>query len=133
EEILRLARITARWEDALKEQGQLFAMAEDHSAKLAVARNAAYLVEHEVKDPIRAFRAYLNAFRLAPEDAEITGHLWRLAALIGRYEPAPAISAKVARRLDALDEDTEIAEATDGEGVEALAGEDQGTFESDAD
>ena len=84
EEILRLARITGRWEDALKVQGQLFAMAEDHSAKLAVARNAAYLVEHEVKDPIRAFRAYLNAFRLAPDDAEITGHLWRLAALIRR-------------------------------------------------
>ena len=29
---------------------------------------------------VRAFRAYLNAFRLAPEDAEIVGHLWRLAA-----------------------------------------------------
>ena len=141
EEILRVARITSRWEDALKVQGQLFAMAEDHSAKLAVARNAAYLVEHEVKDPIRAFRAYLNAFRLAPEDAEITGHLWRLAALIGRYEPAPAISAKVARRLDALDEDTEIAEATDGEGVQGLVGQDdqlddendgEGTSEMDA-
>ncbi|HET6148528.1 MAG TPA: tetratricopeptide repeat protein [Polyangia bacterium] len=133
EEILRVARITSRWEDAFKVQGQLFAMAEDHTAKLAVARNAAYLVEHEVKDPIRAFRAYLNAFRLAPDDAEITGHLWRLAALIGRYEPAPAISDKVARQLDALDDDTEIAEVTDGEGVQSLAEDEQGAFESDAD
>jgi tetratricopeptide (TPR) repeat protein len=123
EEVLRLARITARWEDALKVQGQLFAMAEDHSAKLAVARNAAYLVEHEVKDPIRAFRAYLNAFRLAPDDAEITGHLWRLAALIGRYEPVPAISEKVARRLNALDDGAEIADETDGEGAQALTAE----------
>ena len=111
EEILRLARITSRWEDALKVQGQLFAMAEDHAAKLSVARNAAYLVEHEVKDPIRAFRAYLNAFRLAPDDAEISGHLWRLAALISRYEPAPEISKKVAARLDALDA-PEIADET---------------------
>ena len=84
EEILRLARVTARWEDALKVQGQLFALAEDLRPSWPVARNAAYLVEHEVKDLVRAFRAYLNAFRLAPDDAEITGHLWRLAALIGR-------------------------------------------------
>ena len=88
-------------------------MAEDHAAKLAVARNAAYLVEHEVKDPMRAFRAYLNAFRLAPDDAEISGHLWRLAALIGRYEPAPTISKKVARRLDALDADADADRSSD--------------------
>ena len=121
DEILRLARITSRWEDALKVQGQLFAMADDHSAKLAVARNAAYLVEHEVKDPVRAFRAYLNAFRLAPDDAEITGHLWRLAALIGRYETAPAISKRVARRLEALDDGAldEGTDETDAGAVEA--------------
>jgi tetratricopeptide (TPR) repeat protein len=108
DEILRLARITARWEDALKVQGQLFSMGGDLTAKLAVARNAAYLVEHEVKDPIRAFRAYLNAFRLAPEDAEITGHLWRLAALIGRYESAPTIPPRVAQRLDAVEPSSDL-------------------------
>ena len=32
---------------------------------------------------MRAFHAYLNAFRLAPEDEEIAEHLWRLATLIG--------------------------------------------------
>ncbi|HVU50723.1 MAG TPA: hypothetical protein VHL80_08545, partial [Polyangia bacterium] len=89
DEILRLARVTNRWEEALKVQGQLFALAEDLPEKLSIARNAAYLVETEVKDLVRAFRAYLNAFRLAPEDDEITGHLWRLAALIGRYDGAP--------------------------------------------
>jgi tetratricopeptide (TPR) repeat protein len=114
EEILRLARITSRWEDALKVQGQLFAMADDLSSKLAVARNAAYLVEHEVKDPIRAFRAYLNAFRLAPDDPEIIGHLWRLAALIGRYEATPPISPKVAQRLEAAAGDGEL-EVVDAE------------------
>ncbi len=69
-------------------QGQLFALAEELADKLTVARNAAHLVEHEVKDLVRAFRAYLNAFRLAPDDEEIVAHLWRLAGEIGRYAPA---------------------------------------------
>ncbi len=86
EEVLRLARVTGRWEEAIKVQGQLFALAEELNEKLAVARNAAHLVEYEVKDLVRAFRAYLNAFRLAPDDEEIVGHLWRLAARIGRYD-----------------------------------------------
>jgi tetratricopeptide (TPR) repeat protein len=85
-EILRLARVTGRWEEAIRVQGQLFALAEDLAVKLAVARGAAHLVEHEVKDLVRAFRAYLNAFRLAPDDEEIVGHLWRLAERIGRYD-----------------------------------------------
>src|SRR5262249_57510718 len=88
DEILRLARATGRWEEAIRVEGHLFALAETLPEKLEIARNAAYLVEHEVKDLVRAFRAYLNAFRLAPDDADITGHLWRLAGLIGRYEPA---------------------------------------------
>src|SRR5262249_33564071 len=96
EEILRLSRVTGRWEEALKVQGQLFAFAEALPEKLTIARNAAYLVEHEVKDLVRAFRAYLNAFRLAPDDAEITGHLWRLAGLIGRYDGKPAAPEKAA-------------------------------------
>ena len=73
EEILRLAGVTGRWEDALKVEAQLFALAEDLPRKLSVARHAAALVENEVKDLVRAFRAYLNAFRLAPEDTEIVG------------------------------------------------------------
>src|SRR6185503_13872877 len=85
EEILRLSRVTGRWEEAIKVQGQLFALAEELPEKLSVARGAAHLVEHEVKDLVRAFRAYLNAFRLAPDDEEIVGHLWRLATGIGRY------------------------------------------------
>src|SRR5206468_8968763 len=89
DEILRLAGVTGRWEDALKVEAQLFALAEDLPRKLFVARHAAAMVEEEVKDLVRAFRAYLNAFRLAPEDADIVGHLWRLAGRIGRYDHAP--------------------------------------------
>ena len=92
EEVLRLARVTGRWEEAIKVQGQLFALAEELTEKLTVARSAAHLVEHEVKDLVRAFRAYLNAFRLAPDDEEIVGHLWRLASRIGRYDGGAGLS-----------------------------------------
>src|SRR5204863_2144099 len=85
-------------------------------------RNAAYLVEHEVKDLVRAFRAYLNAFRLAPDDSEIVGHLWRLATGIGNYHDyrAAALAATAAARAagtapgatdDEEDIDVDVAEA----------------------
>jgi len=104
EEILRLAGVTGRWEDALKVEAQLFALAEDLPRKLSVARHAAALVENEVKDLIRAFRAYLNAFRLAPEDPEIVGHLWRLAARIGRYASPAPVTERGREALAALDD-----------------------------
>lgn len=93
-EILRLAELTGRWEDALAMQGQLFARADGTNDKVDVARRAAALVEEKVKDRVRAFRAYLNAFRLAPEDEGIVANLWRLAELIDRYVPkaTPAAS-----------------------------------------
>ncbi|HXI59903.1 MAG TPA: hypothetical protein VNO55_27740, partial [Polyangia bacterium] len=121
DEVLRLARATGRWEEALTVQGRLFALADDLTTKLTVARNAAQLVEVEVRDLVRAFRAYLNAFRLAPDDPEITGHLWRLAAAIGRYEatgpiaaagptPAPVVSAPVA-----VDDEATVRHATEAQ------------------
>ena len=119
EEILRLARVTGRWEEAIRVEGHLFALAETLPEKLEIARNAAYLVEHEVKDLVRAFRAYLNAFRLAPDDDEIVGHLWRLAAGIGNYHTF-AVAAAAARVAAA---ETTAADATAAEttAVEATA------------
>ncbi|HLK91956.1 MAG TPA: tetratricopeptide repeat protein [Polyangia bacterium] len=122
EEILRLSRVTGRWEEAIKVQGQLFALADELPEKLSVARNAAHLVEHEVKDLVRAFRAYLNAFRLAPDDEEIVGHLWRLATSIGRYhhKELPAPSAE------------ELAEAEDvGAAAGVAAGATNGVSEAE--
>lgn len=132
DEILRLARSTNRWEEALKIQGQLFAMAEDLPEKLTIARNAAYLVEHEVKDLVRAFRAYLNAFRLAPHDGEITEHLWRLAALIGTYEPAakPAVAADDADIIESQPAEAEV-EAEGEEPASAEAAADETTAQGD--
>jgi tetratricopeptide (TPR) repeat protein len=95
-EILRLAEATGRWEDALAVEGQAFTQAATAAEKVSVVRRAAALVEDKVKDRVRAFRAYLNAFRLAPEDEEIAANLWRLGFLIGRYEEAEPQSAPAA-------------------------------------
>ncbi len=133
EEILRLSRVTGRWEEAIKVQGQLFALADELPEKLSVARNAAHLVEHEVKDLVRAFRAYLNAFRLAPDDEEIVAHLWRLATSIGRYhrddDSQPAVvETSRARGLETdLDVDGETEGASNGvsEAASVLAADDE--------
>ena len=90
QEILRLAEITQRWEDALNVEGQLFSRTEDIKKKIEISRRAAALVETKIKDDIRAFRAYLGAFRLAPEDQDILDCLWRLAEKIGSYVTQPA-------------------------------------------
>jgi tetratricopeptide (TPR) repeat protein len=89
QEILRLAELTGRWEDALNVEGQLFARAEDIEEKIWISRRAADLVEIKIKDDVRAFRAYLGAFRLAPDEQAITDCLWRLAEKIGSYHTEP--------------------------------------------
>jgi golgin subfamily B member 1 len=116
EEVLRLSRVTGRWEEAIKVQGHLFALADELPEKLAVARNAAHLVEYEVKDLVRAFRAYLNAFRLAPDDEEIVGHLWRLATSIGRYHSdiAPVDEVVDDADDDAVDDTQQTSIETNG-------------------
>ncbi|HVT06900.1 MAG TPA: tetratricopeptide repeat protein [Polyangia bacterium] len=143
EEILRLSRVTGRWEEAIRVQGQLFALAEELPEKLAIARNAAHLVETEVKDLIRAFRAYLNAFRLAPDDEEVVGHLWRLAAEIGTYDHGPAAGAAVEEPAPeaAADDDAaaqgeaavEAAAAPNEDGLAAGARSDEAIEDEDED
>ena len=69
-----------------------------------------------MKDLVRAFRAYLNAFRLAPEDREIVGHLWRLAALISRYEhDTPTPVTRAAAQAEAEPEAEEVTVEVDDE------------------
>ncbi|HEY0712027.1 MAG TPA: hypothetical protein VGF45_05100, partial [Polyangia bacterium] len=90
-EIARLAEVTGRWEEAIGVESQRFARAVDTSDKVAIACRAAALVEEKLRDPRRAFVAYLNAFRLSPEDEAIVGHLWRLAVLVEANRSGPAV------------------------------------------
>ncbi len=91
QEILRLAELTRRWEDALAVEAQLFGRAADVDARVEVACRAAALVEDKVQDRVRAFRAYLNAFRLQPNNDGVVANLWRLADLIGDYDVDAAL------------------------------------------
>ncbi|HEY2749633.1 MAG TPA: hypothetical protein VGL86_33665, partial [Polyangia bacterium] len=83
DEVRRLAEVTRRWDDALAVEGYRFHWAPAEE-QLAIACEAAAIVEEKVKDPLRAFRAYLRAFQLAPADDTIRGHLWRLARIVGQ-------------------------------------------------
>ncbi len=97
--ILRLAEKARRWDDALAVEAALLARAPDPGARLAIARRTAVLIEEKVGERTRAFRAWLRAMTLAPEDPDVTANLWRLARVIGSYregekqatpEPGPA-------------------------------------------
>ena len=122
--------MTGRWEEAIKVQGHLFALADELPEKLAVARNAAHLVEYEVKDLVRAFRAYLNAFRLAPDDEEIVGHLWRLATSIGRYHSEIAVEEADIQADQTSSESNGVTEAdadVDGHASDQTGSDDAGS------
>jgi len=137
EELLRLAETTGRWEDMLAVEGQLFARAQDLDEKIAISRRAAAMVETKVKDEVRAFRAYLGAFRLAPEDQGIIDNLWRLAEQIGAYTktrtPTPVVvtkplakeASKASRAETKAKSSTELPLASGD--IERLAGAEPGT------
>ena len=102
-ELRRLAQVTARWEDFLAVEGFRFHRAAEGD-KLPIACEAAALVEEKLHDRLRAFRAYLRAMQLAPDDETIRGHLWRLAKLVGtidestKHPAKPAAPAALRRR-----------------------------------
>ena len=74
-------------------EAQRFARATDFDSKVVIACRAAALVEDKLKDRRRAFRAYLNAFRLAPENQRIVSQLWRIAALLEQDRAAEDAAA----------------------------------------
>ena len=135
QEILRLAETTGRWEDVLGVEGQLFARAQDLDEKIEISRRAAAMVETKVKDDLRAFRAYLGAFRLAPEDQGIIDNLWRLAEKLGSYTrartPTPVVVTKPMAKEASKAARTEAKSSADiplasGE-IERLTGAEPGT------
>lgn len=121
QEILRLAEVTGRWEDALKVEGQLFVRAESREARVEIAKRAAELVEEKVQDRVRAFRGYLNAFRLDPENEGVVANLWRLGELIGSYldSSAPVVEAAATATSELEIGDT-ASTVTEGDAMEAL-------------
>jgi tetratricopeptide (TPR) repeat protein len=98
EEIFRLAEVTARWNDALTVHSIRFGRATTFDEKLEIAREAARIAEERVGDPLKALRAHLHAFRLAPAAEETKAALWRLAAQITPPQLLPTTPTPVADR-----------------------------------
>lgn len=88
DEILRLAERTDRWADAVQVEEVLLQRERTDAGKVAAAVRSAEIVEDKLGDRVRAFRGRLRALRLAPDDEQVTMHLWRLARLIGNYAEA---------------------------------------------
>ena len=83
-EVHRLAEATTAGTTRWSSRAIRFHRAPKSERKLAIAMRGGGLVEKKVQDPLRAFRAYLRAFQLAPVGIEtIRDHLWRLARVIG--------------------------------------------------
>ena len=112
-EVGRLAELTGRWEDAIAVEAQRFTRTSDFDSKVVIACRAAALVEEKLEDRRRAFRAYLNAFRLAPENQSIVAHLWRIAALLEQDREAEDAAA-VELPQDLIEELEEIQELEGG-------------------
>jgi tetratricopeptide (TPR) repeat protein len=110
-EIGRLAEVSGRWEDAISVEAQRFSRTADFDSKVVIACRAAGMVEEKLKDRRRAFRAYLNAFRLAPENQTIVSHLWRIAALLEQDRVAEDAAA-VELPQDLIEEVQELASDT---------------------
>src|SRR5262249_53278259 len=88
-EVLRLAEKTGRYEQLLEVETLRFHRAAGEQ-QLQIALEAAQLVEEKLKDPVRAFRAYLRALQLQPDSARTTTELWRLARQIGEISDVVA-------------------------------------------
>ncbi len=83
-----LAERSGEWSDMLAVLAALFERAPTLEARVQCLRRNATILEDKVGNRVRAFRAHLAAFLLAPEDGDTVAHLWRLAREIGRYEEA---------------------------------------------
>ena len=83
-----LSERSGEWSDMLAVLAALFERAPTLEARVQCLRRNATILEDKVGSRVRAFRAHLAAFLLAPEDGDTVAHLWRLAREIGRYEEA---------------------------------------------
>ena len=94
-----LAPKARAWNDVVAVDGALIDRATTTERRVELLHRKAQTIEDQLKDAPRAFRTHLVALLLAPEDAETTSHLWRLARVIGKYRdvdktprPEPAVA-----------------------------------------
>jgi tetratricopeptide (TPR) repeat protein len=86
--LYRLAERARLWNDVVAVESALVERAANDGVRLAALRRKAAVIEEQLKDAPRSFRTHLVAFLIAPDDADTTPELWRLARVIGRYREA---------------------------------------------
>ena len=99
EALVTLAGKARAWNEVIAVDSALIERAPTAARRVELLRRKAQVIEEQLKDAPRAFRTHLVAMLLAPDDADTTSHLWRLARVIGKYrevdrtpqpEPPPA-------------------------------------------
>jgi len=88
-----LAERTRRWGDVVGVEQALFERAPTLERAVQILRRKAQIIEENLHQRARAFRAHLQAFLLAPEDNETVAHLWRLAKEIDSYKASDKTAA----------------------------------------
>lgn len=83
-----LAPKARAWNDVIAVDSALVERSATTEKRVEILRRKAQTIEEQLKDAPRAFRTHLIALLLAPEDADTTSHLWRLARVIGKYREA---------------------------------------------
>ncbi|HWN69566.1 MAG TPA: tetratricopeptide repeat protein, partial [Haliangium sp.] len=77
-----LAERCNAWKDVVAVESALLDRVPGHasatSARIAILRRKAAIIEDKLAEPVRAFRTHLIAFLLGPEDSDTVAHLWRL-------------------------------------------------------
>ncbi|MGE0867210.1 MAG: tetratricopeptide repeat protein [Kofleriaceae bacterium] len=85
EALLRLAPKARAWNDVVAIDNALIERAASSARRVELLRRKAQIIEDQLKDAPRAFRAHLIALMLQPDDVDTTSHVWRLARVIGKY------------------------------------------------
>src|SRR4029079_12867472 len=78
--LVALAGKARAWPEVIAVDRALIARAANTARRAALLRRKAAVIEDQLKDAPRAFRTHLVALVLAPDDTEVTSHLWRLPA-----------------------------------------------------
>jgi tetratricopeptide (TPR) repeat protein len=95
-----LARRSGRWEPLLELYRDLQDRVRNIGGRVALHHEAAKLLEHEVKDPERAFDEFVAAFRLDPLDETTEAELGRLGESLGVWERLLAVFREGADIVD---------------------------------
>ncbi len=85
--MLALGEELESWNDVLAVYGAQYSLSGSLEERIDLVKKSAQIMENQVGDKVKAFRAYLHGFLIDPEDDDLLVEIWRLAREIGDYSP----------------------------------------------